>query len=85
MPIVDIEFQHDVKELLKKHLANENFQEYYFAEIYQIIKLKIDETGVTVENQGVIKMLRSAPMHMTPPKQIIVDGPFWLVMREKGK
>ena len=53
--------------------------------LYEIIKLKINETGVTVENEGVIKMKRMAVLNKEPPKEIIIDGPFWLVMKEKGK
>ena len=80
MPIVDISFQHSVERLKKKYLANKKLTMFSFSEIYEIIKLKIDETGVTVENEGVIKMRKMLVVKKNP-KYILLDGPFWMLMR----
>ncbi len=58
-------------------LKNEKFNQYSFTKIYEIIKLDIDETGVTVENEGLVSMSKCRP------KVFALDKPFWIVMREK--
>ena len=83
MPNISIKHRRDVKQLLGKSLKNEKFKEYYFAKIYEILKLEIDETGVKAENEGVIVMTRG--ISMSEPKKIILDKSFWLVMKEQGK
>lgn len=53
--------------------------------MYEIIKLNIDETGVKVENEGVMIATKSCVVKKVEPKYILLDGPFWIMMREKGK
>ena len=84
MPKIKVRHSRQVKELLGKQVQNEKFQEYFIAEIYEIIKLNIDETGVKVENEGAVKMLKKA-IRPKEKKQVLVDRSFWLVMKEFKK
>ena len=80
MPNISIKRTRQVKELVSLFLENEKFTDYFFAEMQEIIKLDIDETGVKAENEGVIVMTRG--ISMSEPKKIILDKSFWLVMKE---
>ena len=56
-----------------------------FFDIYEIIKIDIDNTGVKAENEGAIVMTRGATINSEKPKHILLDKSFWLVMKEVGK
>ena len=85
MPKIEIKHARQVKELVGQQLENAKFKEYFIASIYEIIKLDIDETGVKVENEGGIKMVRKRATKPKERKEILVDRSFWLVMKEVGK
>ena len=82
MPKVSLDVKRDMTELIGVYLANENFKEYFFSKFFEIIKLDIDETGVKVENEGVIVMSKGMALHPVEKKYIVLDKPFWIVMRE---
>jgi hypothetical protein len=48
MPVVDLNLQREVKELLGKKLKNKNLPGYSFEYVFEAIKLKIDEKGAKV-------------------------------------
>lgn len=48
MPKVSLSHNRTVNELVGVSLANKNFERYFFDQIYEIIKLDIDEKGVKV-------------------------------------
>ena len=50
MPVVDFDYQRDVAEVINVPLLNKDFQTYVFSKVYEGLKLKIDESGVKVEN-----------------------------------
>jgi hypothetical protein len=52
-----------------------------FSKIYEIIKLDIDETGVKVENEGAVMMLKMAVMKPPKIRRFELNKPFWIVMR----
>lgn len=60
-------------------IANEKFKKYFFGEIFELINLSIDEAGVKVENEGVIKVLNCRMPEIN--RKFVVDKPFWIVMR----
>ena len=78
MPQIHLSEKRKVNELVGKKLQHD----YYFSQIYEIIKLDIDETGVKLENKGVIQLLRCKKSKLVEKKYIILDNPFWIVMRE---
>ena len=56
MPKIEVKHERQLKELIGQAVQNESFKDYFIAEIYEIIKLDIDETGVKVENEGAVVM-----------------------------
>lgn len=68
-------------------LLNKEFNNYAFSTVYEGIKLKIDQAGVKVENEGVIiAKVTSAFVENPPePKYFIFNETFWIVLKEKGK
>lgn len=50
MPVVDLDYYREVSQIENILLTNENFQNYVFEKVYEGLKLKIDETGVKIEN-----------------------------------
>ena len=48
MPKVSLSIKRDIKELIGVPLANVAFKQYFFAKIFEILKLDIDEVGVKV-------------------------------------
>jgi len=50
MPKIALKHKRDVSELKGVFLKNDKFKQYFFEQIYEIINLDIDETGVKVEN-----------------------------------
>lgn len=78
MPKIQIKHNRTVKELIGIFLANQKWNKYFFSEVYEIINLDLDETGVKVENEGVIKILRSGIPRIG--RRFLLDKPFWIVM-----
>ena len=62
MPKIEVKHERQLKELIGQAVQNESFKDYFIAEIYEIIKLDIDETGVKAENEGVMIMTRGMAM-----------------------
>lgn len=57
MPVVELDLHHSIEEL-KLGVLNEGFSDYIIQEIFENLKLKIDESGAKVENEAVIMMNR---------------------------
>lgn len=81
MPKVSVHSSRNLNELIGVFLTNPGFEQYRFDQIYEIIKLDIDETGVKVENEGVIVMTKAMVMKPQKIRRFIIDKPFWVVMR----
>lgn len=62
MPMVDLDVNRNVKEIEGQGVTNSKFSDYEFAVVYEAVKLKIDEAGAKVENEGVIMMLKCCVM-----------------------
>lgn len=50
MPVVDLDYDRELSQIENVSLGNEKFRNYVIAQAYEGLKLKIDETGVKVEN-----------------------------------
>ena len=48
MPFVKLEENRDYTEMIHKFLLNKNFEDYFIAQMNEIIKLNIDEKGARV-------------------------------------
>ena len=64
-------------------MDNENFKDYFFHQVIQKVLLEIDETGVKVKNSAKITVLKCRKVCPPQKKYIILDKPFWVIMREK--
>ena len=82
MPKVSVNQMRNVTEMIGVKLNNDNFKEYAFSKFYEIVKLDIDEKGAKVENIGVIAATKGKISRPANIKEIILNKPFWVVMRE---
>ena len=80
MPKISLKTKRNVNELTGVYLANEKLKKYFFSQIYEIINFDLDESGVKVENEGVLKLTKSK---VVVNRSFVLDRPFWVVMREK--
>ena len=71
MPIISISKERHIDELKGVYLLNKNFREYFFSDVMEIIKLRINEEGVTVENEASIIM--TTTVFLQPPKSLKLD------------
>ena len=49
--------------------------------MHEIIKLNIDEKGIKIENEGKIGVKKCKQSEPIQKKLIILNRPFWIVMR----
>lgn len=84
MPKVSLKHKRNLQELSGIKLANKNFELYEFKEVFEIINLDITESGVKVENEGVIKMSKCKKVHKEI-RRFVLDSDFWIVMKEGNK
>lgn len=84
MPVLDLDYYRDVSQLAGAKVKNEGFDDYIISKAFEALKLKMDEKGVTVENEGGIMMVGSS-MSMQEPNRYVFDDTFWIVLKEEGK
>lgn len=82
IPNVKIDYHRDYKELIGAELINRKIKPLYIAEMTEQIKLSMNYQGASVENEAMILLTRGGP---PIPKQLILDKPFWLIMKEANK
>jgi hypothetical protein len=83
MPIVDLNVNRNYNEIIGSTITSGQLRSYTIAAMYENIKFLIDETGATVENEGVIGLLGSVgPGSIT--RKFILDKPFWIAMKQKN-
>jgi len=82
-PKIHLDHHRYYVELINKFLANNNFQDYFIAQMFENIKFDMDEKGARVENEAVIGLgFNSAYNPAKPkPKNFILDKPYWVVMQ----
>ncbi|MFH4355000.1 MAG: hypothetical protein WDW21_05670 [Neisseriaceae bacterium] len=78
--VVDAESQH--KDLNNLVLLNQGFRGYRLGALIEKIKFNMDEVGARVENEAYIGV-RSMAALPPPPKKLILDQPYWVVLKEK--
>lgn len=82
IPNVKIDYHRDYKELIGAELINRKIKPLFIAEMTEQIKLSMNYQGAVMENEAVILLTRGGrPI----PKQLILDKPFWLIMKETNK
>ncbi len=82
MPKLHVDHRHDYIELMGKSLANQGFEEYFIAQMFEKIKFDMDHKGARVESEGVI--IGPTAMPSRPKvRRFILDKPFWVVMKRR--
>ncbi len=83
MPKLHLDHRRDYVELGGKFLANQGFEEYFIAQMFEKIKFDMDHKGARVESEAVI--LGPTAMPSQPKvRKFILDKPFWVVMKKKN-
>jgi len=83
IPNLVVDHTWDYAKLTGIGLTNPEFTDYFLRYMREQIKLRIDYKGASLENEGGIIMSRS--LSIEPPKQLLLDKPFWVVMKERAK
>ncbi|MBN1198633.1 MAG: hypothetical protein JXA23_04705 [Bacteroidales bacterium] len=78
IPKVVIHADKKYEELYGVHLANPNFERYFFAEATQSIGFELNESGAFADSEATI-VLKKGP----GPRTLIINHPFLIMMREK--
>lgn len=84
MPVVKLSADRTFKEMIGLNFKNPELSQYLIAEMFEGVKLSIDESGAKVENQAVIVATRCMVI-VKEKKRIVLDRSFWVVMKEAGK
>ena len=79
-PILHLDHSRDYVELVRKFLANQGFEEYFIAQMFENIKFDMDEKGARVENEAGIIMATSIS-EPQEPRNFIMDKSYWVVMK----
>ncbi len=83
MPRLHLDHYRDYAELSGKFLANKGFEEYFIAQMFERIKFDMDQKGARVENEAGVPL--AAAIWQGPKiKRLILDKPFWVVMKRKN-
>lgn len=83
MPMVELDVERRYPELAGGKIRSGRLAEYEILEMYEKIKFRIDEEGAKVENEACL-MVGTTSIR-TPGKNLILNRPFWVVMRQKGR
>lgn len=84
MPVVDIEVERSYSEIVGSTVNSGDMKGHQIAAMLEKIKFKIDEVGAKVENEAVMFSVTCVMIHEIQPKRLILDQPFWIVMKQKG-
>jgi hypothetical protein len=82
VPILNLDYSRTLQELVGAEIKE--FPGMKIQEILEGVKLKLDESGAVVENEGLV-IINECAMLNPQPKSLLLDKPFWVVMKEKHK
>ncbi|HPO55998.1 MAG: hypothetical protein GX452_05630 [Ignavibacteriales bacterium] len=82
-PKLHLDYHRDYVELIGRYLANKGFESYFIGQMFENIKFDMDEKGARVENEAVIVLPKSVSIDKDKPKNLILDKPYWVVMKRK--
>jgi hypothetical protein len=83
MPKLHLQHHRDYIELSRTYLANQGFETYFIASMFENINFDMDHKGARVENEAGVPL--GAAMAQRPKiKRFILDKPFWVVMKRKN-
>ncbi len=79
IPKVSIDAQEKYFELYGIHLANRDFEDYFFTEAVHDISFELNESGAYADSEAKI-MLEKGP----GPRTMIINHPFLIMMKERN-
>lgn len=85
MPLLAFDYHREFPEMIGQALANKDFEKYLISQMFENIKFKMDFKGARVENEAAV--IATTTAFYEPPserKQLILDKPFWVIMKRKG-
>jgi hypothetical protein len=80
VPVLDLDYSRTIADLVGCQLTNVHGVK--IEAILEAVKLKLDESGAVVENEGMMFTNESA---VISDRKLQFNKPFWVVMKEKGK
>lgn len=80
-PKLHLEYSRDYIELINKYLANQGFDAYFIAQMFENIKFDMDEKGARVENEAAIVSELASAISSAKPRNFILNKPYWVVMK----
>lgn len=78
MPILEIDFAREYTELMHQEIVKGKLQGYLITVMVERVKLRVDEMGAKLENEGVIV---GSTCGIREPRRLMLNRPFWLVFR----
>ncbi len=80
-PMLHLDHQRVYQEMIGQKLKNPKLKGYIISVMQEVIKFDMDEKGARVENEAVIGMVTSAAPEAYTPKKLILDKPYWVIMK----
>ncbi|MDP4183172.1 MAG: dockerin type I domain-containing protein [Bacillota bacterium] len=80
VPVIDFNIGHHYTELEGKYLLNTGFESYFIDTAYQRTRFKLDENGAVLASEAILYL----PASIYEPKQLIFDGPYMIILKEKS-
>src|SRR6056297_537625 len=83
MPELHLDYKKEYKNITGEQLANEGFEEYYISDMREKVEFNMDNKGAKVKSLGFIGGSYGATKEKANPKLLILNKPFWVVMKMK--
>ncbi len=80
-PKLHLDFNREYKQMIGQKIKNSKLKGYMISVMQEVIKFDMDEKGARVENEAVIGMITSAGPNAYTPKKLILDKPYWVLMK----
>lgn len=80
-PILHLDVERKYEEMLGLKVKNKKMKGYAISVMQEKIKFDMDEKGARVENEAVIGMITSVAPGIYTPKKLILDKPYWVIMK----
>jgi len=84
MPIVDLDIERKYSNIIGSPVVSGPLIQYVVGDMFEKIKFRIDEVGAKVENEAAVIMVLTASLPNPMIKNLILNRPFWVVMKQKG-
>jgi hypothetical protein len=80
-PKLHLDFNREYTQMLGQKVKNSKLRGYVISVMQEVLKFDMDEKGARVENEAVIGMITSAGPNAYTPKMLILDKPYWVLMK----